>query len=311
VASAVHAVDSEPEPEPEIPAGWRGTALAMSPGMTTTTFSGTPPALAYRDSLEGARIRYADLLARLRATPVLPGISGVLAARSGRTWAGAFGIAGAVLMAIVAGVLAIFKLDAVLRGVPTSILLLSWPAMGAGYVFGRVLGAHRAKAAAAPRPSGDVHADLAELERTDPVARARDLATRIAWKSTALPMIGVGMLAPLTIHFIAWMMLRPYSDVDIWIVLSLVIVGHAHLTLAFLYARFATRAGRLSDDELAAQRSRFEWRTYGFTVLASAIPGALLFAIPPVLTAATALVFHPLLFRTMTRTILAERQALA
>jgi hypothetical protein len=102
--------------------------------------------------------------------------------------------------------------------------------------------------------------------------------------------------------------LRNYDE---WIALSLLIVGHAHVALAVFYARFASKAQRLHDTTLAAGRSRGEWSIYGWVVLISAIPGVVCMGLPPILTAVTALFFHPFLYRGMTRTILEERAALA
>jgi hypothetical protein len=67
----------------------------MASRMTATT-------LAYRDSREGARIRYAELLANRPDVTAFPGVSRVLAARTGRICAGTAGIAGAALMSIAA-----------------------------------------------------------------------------------------------------------------------------------------------------------------------------------------------------------------
>jgi hypothetical protein len=260
---------------------------------------------AYRDSMEGARIRFADLRARSLDTVPIGAASAVSAARTARIYAGVTGIAGAVLL--VAATLANFLLR---WGVPLhAVLLASWPAMGFAYIAGLLRGRRRAAAIAVPAQTGDVVTDLARLETGEPVAAAHRHAERLEQAATALPMIAVGLLAPLTIHLpFAASVGRDAGDG--WIALSMLIVGHAHLALAFMYARFARRAKHLSSDALALARSNMEWSAWGIAVAVSAVPGIVFVLIPPVLTAVTGLLFNPILFRSMTRAILAERVVL-
>jgi hypothetical protein len=67
----------------------------------------------------------------------------------------------------------------------------------------------------------------------------------------------------------------------------------------------------MDDHRIRQEAKRMTWAAFGIVIGVSAVPGALLVLIPPVLTAVTALVFHPLLCCHMTRTILAERAALS
>jgi hypothetical protein len=125
-------------------------------------------------------------------------------------------------------------------------------------------------------------------------------------------MIAVSLLAPLTIHaFVATILGASAAHFDEWIAISLVVVGHAHLAHAWRCYAFATGARVLDADELMLARPRAEWRAFGIAVVVSALPGALLYLIPPILTAGTGILFNPILFRGMTRTIVAERRALA
>jgi hypothetical protein len=123
-------------------------------------------------------------------------------------------------------------------------------------------------------------------------------------------MVAVGLLAPLTIHA-PFVFLLAQGDVERWILLSLAIVGHAHLVLAAMYVYFAHRASKLDSDALVAARSRLEWSAWGATVAASAVPGIVFLCLPPVLTAVTGLLFNPLLCRGMVKMIVAERHDLA
>jgi UPF0716 family protein affecting phage T7 exclusion len=65
--------------------------------------------------------------------------------------------------------------------------------------------------------------------------------------------------------------------------LSAVIVGHAHLVLAWLSWRFAKRL--VAGDARPAHREAFG--ALGWTVLAAAVPGAIMLLLPPLLTAVT------------------------
>jgi hypothetical protein len=262
--------------------------------------------IAYRDFVVGARVRYDDLVERARQATGITGASRVFAVRTARIWAGAAGIAGAVLLATVAAATAWFGWP---RAHLTEILVLSWPVMGAAYLLGRQFGAARIARLALPPPTDDILADLARLEGARPVEIARAGAARLERASMALPMSSVGLLAPLTIHApVVFLIAR--GEVDSWILLSLAIVGHAHLVLAAWYVYFAHRASKLDSDALIRARSRLEWSAWGLTVALSVVPGAMFLFIPPVLTAVTGLLFNPLLCRWMVKTIVSERSAL-
>jgi hypothetical protein len=280
--------------------------------MTTTTF-------AYRDSLEGARLRYSELLSLVRDDSAVSDACRVCAARTGRAWAGAAGIAGAAAMALSSSAVLMTRQPS--APTPTECLLLSWPTMGAAYAAGWIVGKARAKRAAALSETGDLHADLARLERANPVADSRALAAGLGRAGVALPMIAVALLAPLTIHLVLYLFGGgTVGGFDEWIRMSLVIVGHAHLALAAYYWKFAGLASEstrwvssswMDDDQIRKEAKRMTWAAFGVVVGVSAVPGAVLLLIPPLLTAVTALFFHPLLCCVMTRTILRERAALS
>jgi hypothetical protein len=271
--------------------------------MSTMTF-------AYRDSLEGARLRYADLAARAReARPFSALVASVFAARTGRIWGGVAGIAGAGLVALAAVAGAARPSGAPVSA--TVVLLASWAAMGVGYVAGCLVGDRRARQIAVPRETGDVHADLARLERACSTVTAREGAVRMEEASTALPMIAVGLLAPLTLHFAFCFFTGMRSSFDQWIRMSLVIVGHAHVVLACQLQGLARKARGLSVEELTKQRGRVAWPIFGWTVIASGVPGIVLVLLPPVITAVTGVLFLPLLVWRTLGTLIAERRALA
>lgn len=266
--------------------------------MTTTTF-------AYRDDAEGAALRHADLLARrARVDRALADARRAHGRRVARIAAGVTGVAGA---AILAGTTAASVAHAhVEQGTLTAILLGTWPIVGLAYLAGRVDWRRRAEEPIARVTRGrDLHAEIARLEQEVPVALERERARRLERASVALPLVAAALLGPLTLHAIVYVLVcRAWLwSFDGWIALSLAIVGHAHLVLAWMSHRFAKGVS-------AATWRKDAWRAYGYTVLASAIPGLVLFLIPPILTAITGLLVIPLAFRTAAVAVEAERRLL-
>jgi len=207
-----------------------------------------------------------------------------------------------------------------LRAAATHALLGAWgigvaaalaARVAARVIVGRIL---RADGFA---PSGDAAADLARLESHDPLRRALGLASRWETASTALPLVGVSLLAPLTLHWLVAKGVGALSggelsatDYGWWIMLSVLIVGHAHVVLAIFAARWARRVRRqeLADIDLGLRRA---WAsTLGWTVVAACIPGILLVGVPPLLTVLTGMLFIPAMFHLAARSLVRERLAL-
>ncbi|MFT3768843.1 MAG: hypothetical protein QM820_25645 [Minicystis sp.] len=271
--------------------------------MTTTTF-------AYRDATEGARIRHADLSARrARDERALADAQLARGRRSGRIAAGAAGIIGAVALVGTTLVHA-FGHGHPIAGVPTAVLLGAWPAMVLAYLGGRD-DLRRRLLTSNERLARDLHAEIARLEQTLPVARVREQAARLERLSVALPLVAIALLAPLTLHALAFLLASgSLREFDGWIALSLAIVGHAHVVLAWRGWRYARR---LRDEDSATVRGGWlheAQATYGYTVLASAIPGALLILLPPFLTGLTGFFVIPLAFYVMARRVVTERALL-
>ena len=90
----------------------------------------------------------------------------------------------------------------------------------------------------------------------------------------------------------------------------MLLVGIAHLVLAYQCGRFA---GALADTplrELSREAPGKGWGALGYTVVAACLPGILAFAIPVLLVAVTGLLFVPWMFGHMYRRALQEREAL-
>ena len=87
--------------------------------------------------------------------------------------------------------------------------------------------------------------------------------------------------------------------------MSAVIVGHAHLVLAGLVTRYVSelRSGTLSSHPAL--------RIWGVVTLVSAMPGVLLFGLPPILTGLTGMFLIYPMTRWAEATFRRERLALA
>jgi hypothetical protein len=199
----------------------------------------------------------------------------------------------------------------------TALLLLAWPAGAAAYVaafmlarsrFGRLIGRREGMAGADP------FTDLALLTASpQPSAAAARAADRLETASVALPLVAISFAAPLTLHYFAGRALQlvgaDFRDFDAWICASVLVVGHAHLTLAVCAILHAQRLRKLGHVALLVQGGA-GWRALLWTLLASALPGILFWGVPPLLTLFTGLTFIPAMFSWTYRTVARERQAL-
>ncbi len=262
------------------------------------TDAGTPGSSPYRcaDDVWLTRRREGLSLARDLAGPTLPGLARATVASIARLLAGAVGLVGA---------LAVATLCCVERHpLATYALLGSSGAALVIMVVGRVaahLAAERTHALPAlPALTGSAAVDRQNLERHDPlvdldarVARVR----RLRRASLGLPLAAASLLGPLTLHYpFAALGDASARDFGQWIVASGIIVGLAHLTLVGMSLRYVGRllAAEESGEPLAL---RSEWGfALAMVVLASCLPGVVLLAIPPVLTAVTGVVLVPAMF---------------
>jgi hypothetical protein len=271
---------------------------------------------AYRSSYQhivGTRVAEVKLAADQLA-PLLPHLRSVLAARRARVAAGTVGVAAAILVAA-----ASIADDTA----PTLVLIGGGGAALLTYVMGRALGALRgAGVGRIPALTGHLDADLARLEAESPVraiASVTEETDRLETWSTGLPLAAIALLAPLTLHFGFWVLLcAPHASLEScfrdftqWIRASLLIVGHAHLALVVCTARFARKMRRLDAPQLGAMSTGPEWaKALGLAVLVAALPGLLLFAIPPLLAAGTGLAFIPFMYVFMHHRLRTERTIL-
>ena len=273
--------------------------------MMTTTF-------AYRDPLEGARLRYAELHARrTREQAALDDADRALGRRTARLAAGLTGVAG--ILAITAAFLRTAVAQRPVDGEPTTILLGVWPTMTVAYLLGRVDLWRRLGTRTEPaRIKRDLHTEIAHMEQPLPIEAVRARATRLERASVSLPLVVAALLGPLTLHALVYVVLGGNSRArfDGWMLLSLAIVGHAHVALAWMGHRYATRMRDADSVDVRHGWANEAWRVYGRTLLVAAIPGAILLFIPPILTAVTGAFIILPAFYAMARQVVTERALL-
>jgi hypothetical protein len=258
----------------------------------------------YKDHLFAARCR----LERLRGcySPIIPEDLGrIHSARRARSWAGIAGLAGfcALILDILAGLQH-----------ASLILILTWPAMGIGYISGLRLARCllRWTVRRMMTPGEDVFVDLARLDSGGPVRVVLEKIHRAERASTAYPMAAFSLLAPLTIHLVAGLAFFRVElhEFDKWIVWSYALVGHAHLTLLCLSIAYVLRLRRELDQDQPTSGGGAGVRALLWTTLAGAIPGVVLFCIPPVLVFVTGIIFVPWMYSWAARRLKQERQCL-
>jgi hypothetical protein len=143
-------------------------------------------------------------------------------------------------------------------------------------------------------------------------AVVRAIAARLRWRPAAealfaesvmVPTAGIALLLPITLHLPVVLLAGGASAFDFWVAASLWITGLAHVVFAGLCV--------LRARQLVAGRIATTPRTiYVATLLTSCVPFVLLWAIPPLLVAITALPFVPML-RALQRLVDRERAEIA
>ncbi|MCC6994013.1 MAG: hypothetical protein IT370_05230 [Deltaproteobacteria bacterium] len=237
----------------------------------------------YRDGTLGVLLQREQLLAAYRAAAagLTPELRELYRLRFGRVVQGSVMIATMVVMALGA-------FDVALRLWP--ILLATWPLGLLGLQVGRYLGGRwfDRKLAAGAQPGPDPLRDLDRLAHETPQHRASAMVARLGHASLGLPMVGLVLAAPLTMHFVVYLMLggRLTDDFDTWIRLSAFLVGFAHIVLAIL-------TWGVAHEIVVGEPRTTAAGLIGNTTLAACVPGIIAIAIPPLLVAVTAALFVP------------------
>jgi hypothetical protein len=255
-------------------------------------------------------LRLAEMkLARETVEPLLPSLRAIGAARIARAVAGGVGIFGTIATVVLACVGD--------RADPTYALVGSGLGVIGTYVLVRtslaIGGALLPKRLPLPKLTGMLQEDLARIDASDPLHPIyRQVAALEVW-STALPLVALSLLMPLTLHyaFLALFGTESAGDFGTWIRISMIVVGHAHLALMGMAIAFARKMRRSTSEDLGAMRIHREWaKAWGLAIGVSALPGVVLLAVPPILSAITGLVFIPLMFVLMRRCVMNERALL-
>ncbi len=248
-----------------------------------------------RRRLDEARQRCSEAL----RSPEMRALARIYCRRRARLVAGLSGaVAGAAML--IAGVARFGDLVRPCQVIALWVLSLALPA---GVYLGARLWSHlrlRSWRRGLLASTGSAERDLERLAAATPLGTLRARAHRFAVASIALPLMAIALVGPLTLHApfaILGDNLRTFAT---WIALSSAIVGHAHLVLAGLSARYAVQLGR--DPHMTGGAGR----ALGWTVLASAIPGVVFLALPPILTAITGAVLVFAGFAWARRTMLRE-----
>ena len=227
----------------------------------------------------------------------------VFARRHGRTWAG--------LIAVV-GALGAMGIGAVAPYMALGILGSTWVAAGLAYgadvLAVRRKQAQRAERTAvadgpsAPASDGANESDAALRCVNFPATAIAKLAALddLAVGSIAWPLAGLTLLAPLSIHFMVYVMLW-----GIWAGTDGLEKFGAYMTITsiFLIPAYAALIGqaiqfarRLTTVSRAPMGQYPGLQALVVTTMASLVPGVLLLGIPSVMVAATGLLFIPLSF---------------
>ncbi len=257
--------------------------------------------------------RHAELSEmRQRLAPVASPLRRIHAARWSRVVSGSFGIATALTMAALSFASGCSEGEASARYQSASVVTLEWaiPLMVVTLVAARLLvaalPAYRKAPALETLGEADPARALAALESSHPYRAMHARLAALELPSLALPMVAACLLLPLTLHGLLASTHDSNADFGKWILTSLLIVGHVHLVLAALVVRRVLEYRKMSLDELAHAPSGWV-HAWGISILAAAIPGAILLLLPPLLTAFTGLAFLPPLFLGMRAVYRRER----
>ena len=141
------------------------------------------------------------------------------------------------------------------------------------------------------------------VSRLAAVTRPNWRPERLFALSLIAPTIGIAVLGPITLHMAVVLPLWGNRAFDAWVFESLIVTGLTHVV-------FATASALRAYELVAGKPARSPRSIYVATVVASCVPFVILFAIPPVLVAITALPFVPLL-RSMEALVARERREIA
>jgi hypothetical protein len=272
--------------------------------------------VSYRDAEFYLRDRRDELLAVREAelADAWPDVARVHGRRVGRITAGWFAVSGAVLLVG-------FAIWRWLEGsgsniTLTPILIGTVALVPVAYVLGwsvARLALHRMRGKGLAL-TGNAIVDLAQLDHDTRRTALTSRVSRLERASVAATLAGWALLTPLSLHLVvAAAGATSWGDCvtafDRWIDASLVLTGFAHVTLAVLGWRYANKLR--AWDHVREDAPGGGWAAWGWTILASCLPGIIALAIPPIVVALTGLLFIPATFTFMRWRVSQERFVLA
>jgi hypothetical protein len=276
-----------------------------------------------------------DRLARFRARRAREqeagdAVAGVFAARRGRVVGGVAGVVFGTLV-FLSGVVASSGVEVLdlapesCRAVPSYLLAGSGvTALTMAAMVRRAARRHaRSTLRREPVLTGNGAEDIGRIERADPLGDLHVRTAALEATSIAFPLVAVALLAPLTIHGVVALgisvfNLRDLGDFGVWIGLSAIFVGLAHLTLVVRMVQWA-RLLRGRQTGSVRKGLHAEWAlTLLITTAAGFVPAVffakdaeILSLIPPGLVLVTGATFLPLAYLAAARRLERERATLA
>jgi hypothetical protein len=274
-----------------------------------------------------------DRLARFRARRAREqeagdAVAGVFAARRGRVVGGVAGVVFGTLVflssVVASSGIEVVELPRECHVVPTYLLAGSGVTALAMAAMVRRAARRHARAALRREPvlTGDGAEDIGRLERADPLGDLHVRTTALEMTSIAFPLAAVALLAPLTIHGVVALGINVFNrgdlDFGVWIGLSAIFVGLAHLTLVVRMVRWA-RSLRGRETGGLRKGLHAQWAlTLLLTAAAGFVPAVffakdseILSLIPPGLVLVTGATFLPFAYVATARRLERERATLA
>jgi len=127
-----------------------------------------------------------------------------------------------------------------------------------------------------------------------PMLEPRAAAERLATWSLRLPMLGLALVMPMTLHIVVMGStgILPFDMFSSWIAVSSLVVSPAYVVLLWLLYQDAEHI--CTDDTPKHWQAR-SWAALWKTTLASCVPGIVLI-LPPIITFVTGAIFIPAMY---------------
>lgn len=273
----------------------------------------------YRSDEEPLKERFAALQEKAeRAWAQAHPMHEMYRTRLRRKVAGVAGMGGAAIVCI--GVLFVYG-----RWLPeVSLVLLLFAAPLVGLLSGWLAGSWAQDQAMSRHRrliegEGDLRLSVERLTQYQPEREIAQQVQALGHISIAAPLMALSLLSPLLIHitFLGALEISSptpfnwkfWNDAAEWIGISLIIVGHCHLVLAYLSRKYTKEMSSATSSQLEHLSDK-GWRAWGVTTASSLFPGVLLIGIPVFLVGLTGVAFIPLMFGWAKRTLLREQRRL-